>query len=85
MIAISFTVIVCAVTAAAAADGTQAARSCEVYNEARPMSDLGHCLHEDQRYQLALDVLKRAGRTLAPKESVDTSCRMMTGGGSPTG
>ena len=85
MIGISLTVIVCAVTVAAAADGTQSARSCEVYNEARPISDLGPCLHEDQRYQLALDALKRAGRTLAPKESIGTTCRMMTSGVAPTG
>jgi hypothetical protein len=86
MIAISLTVIVCAATIAVAADGAQNVRSCEVYNEDRPMADLGQCLFEPLRDNLGLEALKNAGRQLQPDESIETSCKMMTSGsGIPTG
>ena len=85
MVAIALTVIVCAVTVEAAAGGPETVRSCEVYNETRPMADLEPCQHRSTRDLLGREALKRAGRQLEPLESVDTTCRMMLGGGLPTG
>jgi hypothetical protein len=85
MIGISLTVIVCAMTAVAASDGQENIRSCEVYNEARPMTDLEPCLYRHLRDGLGLEALRHAGRQLQPKESVETTCRMMTSGGLPAG
>jgi hypothetical protein len=80
MIGISLTVIVCAITAVTAAGGEQSVRSCEVYNEARPMADLEPCQYRYLRDELGRAALKRAGRRLAPDESLETTCRMMTSG-----
>jgi hypothetical protein len=86
MIGISLTVIVCAVAVVAAAGGQNNARSCEVYNETRPITDLEPCRYRFLRDQLGREALARAGRQLQPQESVDTTCRMTTGGsGVPTG
>jgi hypothetical protein len=52
MIGISLTVIVCAVTAVIAAGGRETVRSCEVYNEARPITDLEPCRYRFLRDQL---------------------------------
>jgi hypothetical protein len=83
MVGISLTVIVCAVALADAADGLETVRACEVYNEARPITDLRPCLFQPSRDRLGLEALERAGRQLLPEESVETSCKMMTGGGLP--
>ena len=51
----------------------------------RPMADLEPCMYHDLRDQLGREALERAGRQLQPEELVETTCRMMTGGGIPTG
>ena len=86
MMGISLTVIVCALTVAAVAGGEENGRSCEVYNEARPMADFEPCQYPDLRDQLGREALKNAGRQLQPEESIETTCRIMTSGsGVPTG
>ena len=85
MIGISLTVIVCAVTVEIASGGQESVRSCEVYNESRPMADLEPCMYRSMRDQLGREALERAGRQLQPEELVETTCRMMIGGGIPTG
>jgi hypothetical protein len=86
MIAISLTVMVCAVTFVAAAAGPANVRSCEIYNEERPMADLGRCLFQPSRDELGREAVARAGRQLEPDADVETTCRMMTSGsGVPTG
>ncbi len=83
MVGISLTVIVCAVALAGAADGLENVRSCEIYHEARPIADLRPCLYQPSRHLLGLEALARAGRQLLPEELVETSCKMMIGGGLP--
>jgi hypothetical protein len=86
MIGISLTVIVCAVSAVVAANGPRTVRSCEVYNEARPLSAFEPCRYPPLRDQLGRELLAHVGRRLRPTEWMDTTCRMMTSGsGIPTG
>ena len=85
MIGIALTAMVCAITVVAAADGQENVRSCELYNEARPIADLEPCLYRELRDGLGRQVLERAGRQLQPEEWVETTCRMMMGGGLPAG
>ncbi len=86
MIAISLTVMVCGLTVAAAAGDAESVRSCEVYNEARPMADLQRCLFQSLRDDLGREALKSAGRQLQPEEWVEITCRMITSGsGVPAG
>jgi hypothetical protein len=82
MMGISLTVIVCAVTLVAAPSDQENGQVsvCQLYSEVRPIADLRSCLYPPLRDSLGREALERAGRKLEPDESVETTCRMMTGG-----
>ena len=84
---ISLTVIVCAVTLVAAPSDQENGQVsvCQLYSEARPIADLRSCLYPPLRDRLGREALERAGRKLKPDESVETTCRIMMGGGTVAG
>jgi hypothetical protein len=84
---ISLTVIVCAGTLVAAPSDQENGQVsvCELYSEVRPIADLRSCLYPPLRHRLGREALERAGRKLEPGESVETTCRMVAGGGAVAG
>jgi hypothetical protein len=87
MMGISVTVIVCAGTLVAAPSDQENGQVsvCQLYSEVRPIADLRSCLYAPLRDRLGRETLGRAGRKLEPDESVETTCRMITGGGAVAG
>jgi hypothetical protein len=83
MMGISLTAIVCSASVLTASVDEEAIQvsSCQIYIETRPMADLRSCLFPTARHKLGLEALERAGRQLEPDESVDSTCRRITGGG----
>lgn len=81
MTELALTVVVCSntvLTASAVEDvGVQ---TCQVFTELRPISDLRSCLFATTREELGRQALARADYRLKPGQTVETTCRRITGG-----